>query len=96
MGTQIPTANESATEYSGPDTALANYLQYYSTLEKPGYAVLVTGPWGVGKTHQVKQVIPESQRYYVSLYGLDSVNSIHDAVLASCCLSLALSRLLSL
>ena len=88
LGTQIQSANEPAQEtdttvYSGPDTALANYLQYYATLDAPGYAVLVSGPWGVGKTYQVKQVIPESKRYYVSLYGLESVNSIHDAVLAS-------------
>ncbi|MEW4468388.1 P-loop NTPase fold protein [Parasphingorhabdus sp. JC815] len=71
-----------------PDTALANYLSYYSTLAAPGYAVLVTGPWGVGKTHQVKKVIPETKRYFVSLYGLDSVNAIHDAVLAACIPSL--------
>lgn len=94
-GAQAPTSNVSAAEYSGPDSALANYLQYYSTLEKPGYAVLVTGSWGVGKSHQVKQIIPESQRYYVSLYGLDSVNSIHDAVLASCLPSMKLGGALS-
>ncbi|EPC4026423.1 P-loop NTPase fold protein [Aeromonas salmonicida] len=70
--------------YSGPDTALANYLQYYSSLKSPGYAVLITGPWGVGKTYQVKQIIPETDCYFVSLYGIDSVNGIHDAVLASC------------
>ncbi|WP_338036631.1 P-loop NTPase fold protein [Arvimicrobium flavum] len=74
--------------HAGPDTALANYLRYYSTLGTPGYAVLVTGPWGVGKTHQVKEIIPEAERYFVSLYGLDSVNSIHDAVLAACLPSL--------
>ncbi|WP_429018943.1 P-loop NTPase fold protein [Aeromonas allosaccharophila] len=70
--------------YSGPDTALANYLQYYSSLKHPGYAVLITGPWGVGKTYQVKQIIPQTDCYFVSLYGIDSVNGIHDAVLASC------------
>jgi len=32
----------------------------------------------------VKEVIPEAERYFVSLYGLDSVNGIHDAVLAAC------------
>ena len=68
--------------HAAPDTALANYLRYYSTLEAPGYAVLITGPWGVGKTYQVKEVIPEAERYFVSLYGLYSVNGIHDAVLS--------------
>jgi len=82
------------TEYSGPDTALANYLQYYSTLTSPGYAVLVTGPWGVGKTHQVKQIIQEPARYFVSLYGLDSVSSIHDSVLAACFANLNANKLL--
>ncbi len=67
-----------------PETVLSTYLRYYSTLEKPGYAVLVTGPWGVGKTYQVKKLIPESERYFVSLYGLNSPNDIHDAVLAAC------------
>lgn len=96
MRTQVATAEENeAVVYSGPDTALANYLQYYLSLVAPGYAVLVTGPWGVGKTYQVKQVIPEPQRYYVSLYGLDSVNGIHDAVLASCLPSMKLGGHLS-
>lgn len=81
--------------YSGPDTALANYLQYYSSLKSPGYAVLITGPWGVGKTYQVKKIIPETDRYFVSLYGIDSVNGIHDAVLASCLPSLNASEHLS-
>lgn len=70
--------------YSGPNTALADYLKYYTSLKSPGYAVLVTGPWGVGKTFQVKQLIPDSDRYFVSLYGIDTVDGIHDAVLASC------------
>lgn len=83
----VPEADKPIT-HAAPDTALANYLRYYSTLEAPGYAVLVTGPWGVGKTYQVKEVIPESERYFVSLYGVDSVNSIHDAVLAACLPSL--------
>lgn len=100
VGTQSDSTNEIAretdtTEYSGPDTSLASYLQYYSTLEAPGYAVLVSGPWGVGKTYQVKQVIPESKRYYVSLYGLESVNSIHEAVLASTLPSMKLGGTLS-
>lgn len=82
--------------YSFAETALAKYLHYYSTLNAPGYAVLVTGPWGVGKTFQVKQVIPESGRYYVSLYGLESVNSIHDAVLAATLPSMRLGSPLSL
>lgn len=68
---------------SPESSTLSDYLSYYSKLDAPGYAVLVTGPWGVGKTHQVKEIIPENERYYVSLYGLDSVAAINDAVLAA-------------
>lgn len=87
MNDVLPEADK-ALAHAAPNTALANYLRYYSTLKAPGYAVLVTGPWGVGKTYQVKEVIPEAERYFVSLYGLDSVNGIHDAVLAACLPSL--------
>ena len=34
---------------------LIQYLDYYIKLENPGYAVMVTGDWGVGKTYQVKK-----------------------------------------
>ncbi|HAH6968180.1 TPA: hypothetical protein HIB46_003829 [Escherichia coli] len=81
--------------YSGPNTPLANYLAYYSNLKSPGYAVLITGPWGVGKTYQVKQLIPDSESYFVSLYGIDTVDGIHDAVLASCLPSLNASEYVS-
>lgn len=87
----LPSASSaSATESTQPGTEtpelspLSDFLSYYSKVEAPGYAVLVTGAWGVGKTHQVKDTIPEGERYYVSLYGLDSVAAINDAVLAEC------------
>lgn len=81
--------------YSGANTALAEYLKYYTSLKSPGYAVLVTGPWGVGKTFQVKQLIQESDRYFVSLYGIGTVDGIHDAVLASCWPNLNASKFVS-
>lgn len=64
-------------------THLAEYLQYYNSLSEPGYAVLVTGAWGVGKTCQVKGIISEDQRVYVSLYGLSSIDQIHAEVFAA-------------
>lgn len=64
-------------------TSLAEYLSYYSKLEEPGYAVLVTGEWGTGKTYQVKKCIPEDQRLYVSLYGIDTVEQLHSEVFAA-------------
>ncbi|RDL47341.1 hypothetical protein BLJAPNOD_06181 [Ensifer sp. M14] len=59
---------------------LASYLSYYSTLQKPCYAVLVTGPWGTGKTYQVNRALAD--HYYVSLYGLKSTDEIISAVYA--------------
>ncbi|MDV6330029.1 hypothetical protein [Asticcacaulis sp. 201] len=61
---------------------LKDYLAYYQTCDAPGYAVLVTGAWGTGKTFQVKDAIPESQRFYVSLFGLQSAQDIHAEVAA--------------
>lgn len=61
---------------------LEEYLNYYRTLTKPGYGVLVTGAWGVGKTFQVKHCISEEERYYVSLFGLETADQVHAAVFA--------------
>lgn len=61
---------------------LNDYISYYKSLDAPGYAVLVTGEWGTGKTHQVKQCIPEAERYYVSLFGLQTVEQLHAEVYA--------------
>ena len=44
---------------------LNNYIDYYKTLVKPGYAVLVTGKWGTGKTYQVKKAL-RNDKYSVS------------------------------
>jgi len=62
---------------------LETYLNYYRTLENPGYAVLVTGEWGVGKTYQVRQSIPEDKRHYVSVFGLQTVDRLHAEVFAA-------------
>lgn len=64
-------------------TQLESYLAYYLQREQPGYAVLVTGAWGVGKTFQVMKAIPQAERYYVSLFGLQSPDDVYAAVLAT-------------
>ena len=64
------------------EQSLKHYLEYYSGLTSPEYAILVTGPWGVGKTHQVRKLLPACKSHYISLFGLTSVSEIHDAVLA--------------
>lgn len=64
-------------------THLEDYLAYYKKCDFPGYAVLVTGEWGTGKTYQVKDALAENEIYYVSLFGLQSADEAHSAVLAA-------------
>lgn len=64
-------------------TALKSYLDYYCDRHKPGYAVLVTGPWGVGKTFQVREALKGRRFFYVSLFGLQSPADIYSAVFAT-------------
>ena len=64
-------------------THLKKCLKDYINTPEPGYAVLVTGNWGAGKTYQVKQCIPEDIRLYVSLYGVQTVEQLHSEVLAA-------------
>jgi len=61
---------------------LTEYLNYYKTCDAPGYAVLVTGEWGTGKTYQIKKALKKCEYYYVSLYGLQSAADIHSEILA--------------
>lgn len=74
--------NNKVEERAMTQTPLEGCLSHYIRLEKPGYAILVTGEWGSGKTHQVTRLIPESQSYYVSLFGVKSVEEARRAVFA--------------
>jgi len=47
---------------------LESYLDYYKSLSNPGYAVLITGAWGVGKTYQVKDALKANEFYYISAW----------------------------
>ena len=65
-----------------------DYLRYYLAFSNPpGFAVLLNGPWGIGKTFVIKnfvKLLGETTRYiYVSLYGLRSADEIDDAILQS-------------
>ena len=60
---------------------LESYLDYYKSLSNPGYAVLITGAWGVGKTYQVKDALKANEFYYISLFGLESREAIEAALL---------------
>ncbi|HEL5323505.1 TPA: hypothetical protein UOJ11_003229, partial [Stenotrophomonas maltophilia] len=65
-----------------------DYLRYYLSFSiPPMFAVLLNGPWGIGKTFVIKnfvKLLGETTRYiYVSLYGLRSIDEIDDAILQS-------------
>lgn len=64
-------------------TSLGKYLDFYRGLESPGHAVLVVGDWGVGKTTQVLKILPKHEVYYVSLFGLATVDDIYLSVYAA-------------
>ncbi|EFB9458958.1 hypothetical protein E5D01_19730, partial [Escherichia coli] len=53
--------------------ALSNYI----IEDNPGYAVMITGRWGTGKTYTVKSLFPDNDIYYISLYGLSSEAEIY-------------------
>jgi GTPase SAR1 family protein len=64
-----------------------DYLTYYLNLTHPPcFAVLLSGPWGVGKTYLLKAFLKKyfggsTDKYvYVSLYGLSSIEEIDDAL----------------
>lgn len=72
-----------------PNQHVYDFLNYYTDFaEPPKYAVLLEGPWGVGKTHLVNQFL--SSRFggrsddfvYISLFGLKSTKDIDDALYA--------------
>lgn len=64
-----------------------DYLNYYLRLgHVPGFAVLLSGPWGVGKTYLLKAFLKKelgedpANYVYVSLYGLSTIEEIDDAL----------------
>jgi hypothetical protein len=62
---------------------IKDYLSYFKKLDAPGYAVLVTGAWGVGKTYQVRAAFKPEEYYYVTVNGLKSAAEIHASVLGA-------------
>ena len=61
------------------------YLTYYIAFSyPPHFAVLLNGPWGIGKTFLLKEFLKplagEMKCVYVSLYGLTSFDEIDDAI----------------
>ena len=65
------------------DDFLEKEVRYYTEINSPGYAMLVTGKWGVGKTYRLKEIIDEESRIYVSLFGVQTIDQIHAEVIAA-------------
>lgn len=72
--------NKMTTNHEPLNEHLRTYLEYYTDLRNPKYAVLVDGEWGVGKTHLINKIFKEKPHIYVSLFGLTSIQDIHSAV----------------
>ncbi|HGW5058203.1 TPA: P-loop NTPase fold protein [Citrobacter koseri] len=65
------------------NTDIENFLkQYIDANNHPGYGILISGEWGVGKTHFLKKIIESVNEpkkvIYVSLYGMSNTSQIDD------------------
>lgn len=76
-------------ETPDPNKHIREYLNYYFGLStSPGYAVMIRGSWGIGKTFLIRNILeeqfPEGKEYiYVSLYGISKPEEIDTAILAA-------------
>lgn len=67
-----------------PNSHIEEFLKYYYSFDQePGYAVLLKGKWGTGKTWFINQTLnslakQDSKYLYVSLYGVTSFEEIED------------------
>jgi len=65
---------------------LTEVIRIYCEKDFPGYAIMINGPWGIGKTYFLKQLIKESEgmrAVHVSLYGVSSTSQIDDSIFAA-------------
>ena len=68
----------------GVNAHVENYLDYYCGLDNgPGFAVLLKGDWGVGKTWFIKDYFQRSKSrlgepIYISLYGVSTLSQVED------------------
>lgn len=75
--------NEEKVYLPKDNSEIEKYLNYYITIENPGYAVFLNGPWGSGKTwfiREFKRKNGEDKFVHISLYGVSSIDQITDQV----------------
>lgn len=69
---------------SNPNAHIEDYIKYYCSFKhEPGYAILIKGRWGSGKTWFIQKALQElndagAKHLYVSLYGVTSFDEIED------------------
>lgn len=77
----------STSDAKNPNRHISEYLRDYLNMDTPpGYAVMIRGPWGIGKTFLIRKILaelfPDGKGYiYVSLYGVTRPEEIDNAIL---------------
>lgn len=72
-----------------PNRHIREYLDHYiGFAHPPGFAVMLSGPWGIGKTFLLRKILDGKfqapKKYvYVSLYGLSKTEEIEEALFAA-------------
>lgn len=66
-----------------PNEHIEKYLEYYLSLDRPGYAVMIKGDWGTGKTWFIKNFIKKhdvdnKKSIYISLNSISSIAGIEN------------------
>jgi hypothetical protein len=65
---------------------IENYLTNYLQLDKPEFAILLTGKWGSGKTYFIDKFIENNQKkdeikfIKISLFGLKEIDAIDEQI----------------
>lgn len=78
------TSKEELAAMENPNLHIEDYLDYYYSMQQePGYAVLLKGAWGAGKTWFIKKNLNQfsdngGKYLYVSLYGVRTFSEIED------------------
>jgi hypothetical protein len=65
---------------------LSEVIGNYCQRDQPGYAIMVNGPWGSGKTYFIKSffgALDTHKMLFVSLYGVSSTSKIEDQVFSA-------------
>lgn len=67
---------------------ITEYLKFFCSHDAPGFAVMLNGPWGSGKTHFIKRFIEEYENEfrgasvtYISVFGLNSLADLQTELL---------------